>query len=95
MESGHAFGFLCSVFLILAYRGLALGADLTRTPGASGSEVVDAVVDLIHHACIFDDDKFFLRRLAIVESRDGYNGNTYRHGYDGGIWQVTCTNLSV
>ena len=37
---------------------------------------------------IFGDDKQFLRRVAFVESKDGTDSGTYRHGYDGGIWQV-------
>ncbi|XP_064616968.1 uncharacterized protein LOC135480967 [Liolophura sinensis] len=81
MATKLAVGFVCSVFLVLIHNGLVWGkTDLTRAPGSSGAAVVDAVVDLIHHACIFDDDNFFLRRLAFVESRDGNNGNTYRHG---------------
>ncbi|XP_064616192.1 uncharacterized protein LOC135480311 [Liolophura sinensis] len=80
---------VCCAFLVLIDIGLVWGqTDLTRTPGSKGADVVDAVIDLIHHTCIFEDDKFFLRRLAFVESRDGNNGNTYRNGYDGGIWQV-------
>ncbi|XP_064616969.1 uncharacterized protein LOC135480968 [Liolophura sinensis] len=89
MGTRLAVGFVCSVFLVLIHNGLVWGqTDLTMTAESKGAAVVDAVVDLIHHACIFDDDNFFLRRLAFVESRDGNNGNTYRHGYDGGIWQV-------
>ena len=66
------------------------GIDKTREPGTSGSDVVEAALDVIQEACIFDDDKLFFRRLAHVESKDGTDGKTYRSGYNGGIWQVIC-----
>ncbi|XP_071145061.1 uncharacterized protein [Mytilus edulis] len=62
--------------------------DKTRTPNASGSDVVEAVVNLIREACIFPNDKLYLRRLAYVESMDGLEANTYRPNYYGGIWQI-------
>ena len=62
--------------------------DLTRTPGTSGPEVVEAVLDILRKSCIFPDDHSFLRRVAYVDSDDGTRGNTYRAGYYGGIWQV-------
>ncbi|XP_071146626.1 matrilin-3-like [Mytilus edulis] len=62
--------------------------DKTTTPNASGSDVVEAVVNLIREACIFPNDKKYLRRLAYVESMDGLEANTYRPNYYGGIWQI-------
>ncbi|XP_062602682.1 uncharacterized protein LOC134264402 [Saccostrea cucullata] len=62
--------------------------DKTRIPGAKGSDVVEAVVNLIKNSCIFPNDRMYLRRLAYVETQDGLNPNTYRIGYNGGIWQV-------
>jgi len=62
--------------------------DQTREAGAAGAPVVDTVTRLIESSCIFPDDKLFIRRLAYVESVDGTLDNTFREGYDGGIWQV-------
>lgn len=62
--------------------------DKTRTPGEKGSDVVEAVVNLIKNSCIFPNDRMYLRRLAYVETADGLSLNTYRPGYYGGIWQV-------
>ena len=64
------------------------GSDQTIRAGASGEDVVEAVVARIHQTRIFDDDRSFLRRIAYVESKDGNDQGTYRAGYDGGIWQV-------
>lgn len=58
--------------------------------GASGAGVVDAVVNLIYHSCIFPEDYLFLRRLAYVETRDGTIPYTYDPNYYyAGIWRVT------
>ena len=57
-----------------------------ETPGASGSGVVEEVVSKLQS--LFGSDYKFLRRIAYVESKDGIDKNTYRSGYDGGIWQV-------
>ncbi|KAK7487970.1 hypothetical protein BaRGS_00020715 [Batillaria attramentaria] len=65
-----------------------LGVDSTRVAGASGTDVVLAVVDLIRSNCIFSSDRMFLRRLAYVETKDGTSPDTYKAGYDGGIWKV-------
>ena len=62
--------------------------DDTIRPGASGSDVVHAVVGRIEDSNIFPWDNQFLRRIAYVESKDGTDGATYRDGYHGGIWQV-------
>lgn len=76
--------------VLLSFSSLTLAAvDLTRTDDAKGRSVVESVVNLIGKSCIFNDDNLFVRRLAYVESHDGVDANTYRPGYDGGIWQVT------
>ncbi|KAK2157276.1 hypothetical protein LSH36_194g05095 [Paralvinella palmiformis] len=62
--------------------------DGTLTPGGNGSQLVESACDRIQASCIFDDDKLLLRRIAYVESLDGYDPDTYREGYHGGIWQV-------
>ena len=77
---------VCSIFVLLFVA--CNGADQTRQPGAIGSEVVDAVVNLIRESCLFADDKRFLVRLAYVQSHDGHDAKTFRTGYHGGIWQV-------
>ena len=59
---------------------------MMETPGASGSGVVEEVVSKVQS--LFGSDNKFLRRIAYVESKDGTDKNTYRSGYDGGIWQV-------
>jgi len=66
--------------------------DRTCQSGAAGSDVVDAVISLMEASCVFPEHRQFLRRLAYVESSDGNADNTYRAGYDGGIWQVDCSN---
>lgn len=62
--------------------------DETIRPGASGPDVVRAVIVRIEDADIFPADNQFLRRIAYVESKDGEDSSTYRSGYHGGIWQV-------
>ncbi|XP_067662560.1 uncharacterized protein [Haliotis asinina] len=83
--------FVISVFLL----GVALGQDQTRVPGASGEEVVEAVVSRIRESCTFSHDKLFLRRLAYVETHDGTDPKTYRPGYDGGIWQIDESKFNL
>ncbi|CAC5362153.1 Collagen alpha-1(XII) chain [Mytilus coruscus] len=74
--------------LLVLFTVVCYAADQTRQPGAIGSEVVDAVVNLIRESCLFADDKRFLVRLAYVQSHNGYDAKTFRDGYHGGIWQV-------
>ena len=73
----------------------AQGVDLTLQREASGSNVVKAAVNRIQAVLNFDRqllesnfDLQLLRRIAYVESRDGTHTDTYRPGYNGGIWQV-------
>lgn len=80
-----------AIFITLVW--FALGAqgsthDATMTPEAKGADVVERVADRILGACVFDDDKLFLRRVSFVETADGENSDTFRPGYNGGIWKV-------
>ena len=67
--------------------------DETLSEGASGSDVVKAVVSRIADSDIFPNDNQLLRRIAYVESKDGTDRRTYRSGYHGGIWQVDDTGF--
>ena len=69
--------------------------DNTLTPEAKGRDVVDAVVNKIRRSGIFPDDREFLRRIAYVESLFGQHRNTYRTGYNGGIWQVDLVGFKL
>ena len=64
--------------------------NFSREPKAAGPEVVDTVVSQIESAKIFEDDHMhnYVRRIAMVESKDGLDNTTYREGYHGGLWQV-------
>ena len=85
------------VLLILAL-GLALtaaeritqssGNDDTMVPGKVGADVVERTLEVMRTACVFEDDKLFMRRLAYAESFDGAKSGTFKDGYHGGIWQV-------
>ena len=66
----------------------AQGVDRTREEGAFGRSVVLATISRLQEARVFFDTERFLRRVAFVESRDGNDGDTFRSGYYGGIWQV-------
>ena len=63
-------------------------SDTTRQAGARGPQVVESTLDLVAGKCVFSDDKLFFRRVAFVESNDGADSDTYKSGYDGGIWKV-------
>jgi hypothetical protein len=73
---------------LIASQVIAEEQDQTLKPGASGSKVVETVINRIEAACIFSEDKLFTRRLAFVESHDGQDPETYKKGYNGGIWKV-------
>ena len=62
--------------------------DLTVLEGSNGTDVVLATISRIQNSSVFSDDNGFLRRVAFVESRDGTDPDTFREGYNGGIWQV-------
>jgi len=78
------------VLLVVALLGGVCGAvDLTVTDRATGSAVVNAVVDIITQSCVFDNDRLTLRRIAYAETRDGAAGFTFTRG---GIWQVCLSS---
>ena len=52
---------------------------------AKGSAAVLLSVGRIQQSGVFND---ILRRIAYVETRDGTLSETFREGYDGGIWAV-------
>ena len=62
--------------------------DLTLENEQTGTSVVLATISKIREENIFSDDNRLLRRVAFVESRDGTAPDTFREGYNGGIWQV-------
>ena len=73
----------------MASRRFSRGVDFN--PEEKGSEIVRAVVskiDSIFPTPNFAPGSSFLRLVAYVETKDGNEPNTYRSGYDGGIWQV-------
>jgi hypothetical protein len=78
--------------LFLVYlAGCVTAFDLTVTSKETGTEVVEAVVDLIQPTCIFPGDRLLLRRVAAVETDDGRDNRTFIHdgaAFYGGIWQV-------
>ena len=76
-----------STLLVLSLSCGGGGAvDLTLKVNATGSVVVDAVVDLITQSCLFISDRLMLRRIAYAETTDGAADFTFTQG--GGIWQV-------
>ena len=62
--------------------------DVILQEGSNGSAVVLLTIARLQQSGIFADDNELLRRIAYVETRDGTADNTYRQGYDGGIWAV-------
>ncbi|XP_076455174.1 uncharacterized protein LOC143289864 [Babylonia areolata] len=78
-----------TVLLLTVLSVTSAMAQRYLTPGTSGPQVVEAVVDQVRSSCVLPQDNLLLRRLAYVESRDGTDPDTYRSGFDGGIWQVT------
>lgn len=67
---------------------VAQSEDIILQEGTNGSAVVLLTIARLQQSGIFADDKELLRRIAYVETRDGTAENTYREGYDGGIWGV-------
>ena len=79
---------------MLAIIHLAYGVtDDTLTERAKGATVVETVCSKIDSVCIFPDDNLMLRRIAYVETNDGYDANTFTPGYYGGIWKVLLCQL--
>lgn len=63
-------------------------SDMTREKRTTGIDVVFATISRIRESGVFSDDNRFLRRLAFAETVDGTAADTFREGYNGGIWQV-------
>ena len=57
--------------------------------GGNGSAVVLLSIAHIQQSGSFADDNELLRRIAFVETRDGTTEDTYREGFDGGVWAVS------
>ena len=77
------------LFAILSARcTVAQSEDIILQKGSNGSAVVLLTIARLQQSGIFADDKELLRRIAYVETRDGTAENTYREGYEGGIWGV-------
>ena len=57
--------------------------------GGNGSAVVLLSIALIQQSGSFANDNELLRRIAFVETRDGTAEDTYREGFDGGVWAVS------
>lgn len=55
---------------------------------ANGSAAVLLALSRIQQSGVFGNDNEILRRIAYVESRDGMLPETFREGYNGGIWAV-------
>ena len=69
-------------------KGIPLNkTDETLTPGANGSDVVEAVISKLGLLENIGPDHRFMRRLAYVETRDGAVEN------EGGIWGVDDDKL--
>ena len=78
-----------AVAILFTFAAVCLSQnDETLKPETSGAAVVEMVVSKLQAACVFDDDKLFLRRLAYVETHDGQKANTYPDDYHGGLWKV-------
>lgn len=79
-------GLILSLVLMIA---ASKAVDRTRTEGATGSDVVQTVVDIIGQKCIFKNERLFVRRMAYVESDDGRDKSAFQPGFFGGIWRVS------
>ena len=55
---------------------------------ANGSAAVLLAVGRIQQSGVFGNDNDLLRRIAYVETRDGTRPDTFREGYNGGLWAV-------
>ncbi|KAL8575664.1 hypothetical protein ACOMHN_055853 [Nucella lapillus] len=81
------------LFLFMFGSSLAQLQDFTRKEGAKGPQVVESVVSLIHESCVFPSDRMLLRRWAYFATDDGQKSDTYRPGFNGGIWALTQADL--
>lgn len=78
---------LVNFVLVISFSLCILAADPLASEG-KGEDVVCQTIALIKQSGIFADDANILRRIAYTESQFGAHPNTYRAGYNGGIWQV-------
>jgi len=85
---------ITALTIVVSVRG-QINSDQTLESGAKGAGVVEATCSVIEASCVFSEDKLFMRRLAYVESTDGFNPDTFRSGYYGGIWQVSQSQFSL
>ena len=79
---------IITIFSVLFGIARCQGQDLTTQSGTNGSAVVSACIAQIVESRIFSSDNEMLRRIAYVETGYGNDMDTYRSGYDGGIWAV-------
>lgn len=79
------FALLCLHFVASVYC-----KDATLIIG-SGEDVVDAVIDKIQSSCIFSNDKYFMKRIAAVNTNYGKD----MKNNDGGIWKVQQSMIGV
>lgn len=78
---------LLNFVLVLSFLLCILAVDPLSSEG-KGEDVVCQTIAMIKQSGIFADDANILRRIAYTESQFGAHPNTYRTGYNGGIWQV-------
>ena len=77
------------IFLLVSLKPV-YGQDRTRVPDQGGTDLVISVVDQIRQSGIVRNDFNLLERIASAASMNGMDADTYRPGFDGGIWQVGC-----
>ena len=79
----------------LCFLVASCGVDKTLNDGASGSDVVHAVIAKLDATRIFDNDHRLLRRLAFVESADGAKDDDALCSDGGGIWALQESKFDV
>jgi collagen type VI alpha len=87
---------LFSGLLLLAICcNLALAVDQTRVDKASGFDVTDATIDLIHNSQVFTDDSNFLMRVAYVETHYGTDAGSFNTSQYRGIWRLNQERFNL
>ena len=90
MELQKQLSMLVLFLLTISYKAEAV--DRTLVEGATGSDVVQAVIAKLDASQIaFGDDHRLLRRLSFVETADGANSSSS----SGGLWGLQQTQLDV
>lgn len=82
-------------FTLVVAGSLAVSAvDLTLQDGATGADVVLAVIAKLDSSNVFkvESDHRLLRRIAYVETRDGTKSNSSQRG---GIWAIDNGKLDI